>query len=144
MPDLSSTTWLPWGATPDEALEEWASVLVGQIQIDRNGNRDPLKWIPGAPGYAWERHDLLDYYNYIKNGLTRVDFFKPSGKWKYTGYIDMRPYYHTNIIHDAVTMALDDGIEGITDSFEWRTYISVCITPNHEHSHPVTIMPTKT
>lgn len=76
----------------------------------------------------------------IEEGRVRVDFFKPSGKWSYTGSVDMGPFYHEPITHEALKKALDESIEGLRLS--WRHWLMddgviVCLEPFHQHAHPI-------
>ena len=70
-----------------------------------------------------------------KESIVRVDFFKPSGKWYDTRAVDMDGFYNTDVIHEAVKLALHKA--GCAD----RGFIAVVLKPYHKNSFPVMLKP---
>lgn len=69
----------------------------------------------------------------------RVDFWKPSGKWKYneavkwTGDYD---YERGNLIHASFAKSLRDHFG---DKHRLEGLRATCLDPYHQHAHPISI-----
>lgn len=68
-------------------------------------------------------------------GMVRVDFFKPSGKWKETVAMDMSGVYDFDLIHDAVRTALRNNFGDGVEAFKGLTM--VILEPYHKNAHPI-------
>ena len=70
-------------------------------------------------------------------GSVRVDFFKESGKWKYTEAIDMSDFYYDDLIHRAFRKALIKHFNGEVRFVGLR---AICLEPHHKYSHPISLI----
>jgi len=78
--------------------------------------------------------------NYSANpGMVKVDFYKPGGKWYMTEAVDMSDFYHTGAIHEAVAMAIRDGLKNGERLL--MQFIVLVDEPYHQNSHPVMLVP---
>lgn len=66
-----------------------------------------------------------------KEGMVRVDQFKPRGKWYQTLEVDMSKHYRASSIHEALKDCL------LRDGHSLEDWIYVCLEPYHEYSHPI-------
>lgn len=84
------------------------------------------------------------------NSIVELNIFKPSGKWYWTAYIDMKDFYDRDeLIHDLIKEACqiefakpNHGIWGLTCSLDQilsreEGWSVVCLNPYHKHSHPI-------
>ena len=73
---------------------------------------------------------------YIEDdSMVRVDFFKPSGKWKYTIGLKWTGSYSKDVsIHLAFKASLRNQVG---DRYEGL--VAFCLEPYHEHSHPISV-----
>lgn len=72
-----------------------------------------------------------------EEGMVRVDFFKPSGKWYMTEAVDMSTWYDVPNIHDAVGRALNAS-RPVAAGW-WTQFTVVVAEPYHVYAHPVMI-----
>lgn len=81
----------------------------------------------------------------MKEGVVRVDFFKPSGKWYGTSELNMSGVYHDALLHGAIASCLDaHGLKGY--STQWRDWLKeggfiLILEPYHINGHPVLLTP---
>lgn len=73
-------------------------------------------------------------YSHI-SGSVRVDFFKPSGKWKYTEAMNMDEFYFELLIEDAFKKALTKHLGTGLDT-KHRGLVAVCLDPYHKFEYP--------
>ena len=67
-----------------------------------------------------------------KEGMVRVDFFRPSGKWYTTEAICMVDGYNDLPIHVAFKQALQRTLKGRLNEMD-----AICLEPYHQHEHPI-------
>lgn len=77
--------------------------------------------------------------------MVRVDVYKPSGKWSQTMAIRWKTWTGDirdggKLIHDAFREALNYDKHGKM-LFEQDYYIFSCVSPYHEHEHPILLLP---
>ena len=77
-----------------------------------------------------------------KQGMVRVDFFKPSGKWYTTEEMHWDRYYSYGNNEDSVFESTHDTFkrclrEQIGD--QYKGMIAICLEPYHEHSYPLMV-----
>jgi len=77
---------------------------------------------------------------YTENdGMVRVDFFKPSGKWYITLSVDLSEFYDEPSIHEAFAKALRKHFSDLGHPDMLSDMDAVCPEPFHKHGHPVII-----
>ena len=75
-----------------------------------------------------------------EEGMVRVDFFKPSGKWYETEAMKWDEYFSKDrqgkihLIHDIFLKCLYQQFQNQYDGM-W----AVCLHPYHEHAHPLMV-----
>ncbi len=73
--------------------------------------------------------------NYSEHAcMVRVDFFTPTGKWKYTESVRWIGW-DTPLIHDAFKESLREHFKDFPNRLS--DLDAVCLEPYHRYSHPV-------
>jgi len=72
--------------------------------------------------------------------MVRVDFFLPSGKWKYTESLRF-DRYHTHVDGQSVELIHDTFKRCLREQFpnNYHGMTVVCLEPYHEHAHPLMV-----
>lgn len=72
--------------------------------------------------------------------MTRVDLFKPSGKWKYTIEIDMTPFKEIPGVEAAFMMAFELHVKMVEErNSAYEGLVAVCVEPDHPNGFPITM-----
>ena len=74
------------------------------------------------------------------DGMVRVDFFRPSGRWYTTEAVDMSAHYHDPTCLNAVEAAVVQHLSKHPNKdggLRLAGMIAVCLEPHHHHAYPI-------
>jgi hypothetical protein len=70
------------------------------------------------------------------DGMVRVDYFKPTGKWYMTEAIDMSSHWQDVDMFKAIELSLDESRPDRSARW-WKSFTVVVLEPYHVNSYPV-------
>lgn len=70
---------------------------------------------------------------------TRIDFFRPNGKWSTTDVLDWSGAYQEPLWEAYPRLLVEQFPDIVRQKYDGKGYLAVCLEPYHQYAHPLMI-----